>query len=407
MKSIILIPALLLSFMQLGCKNGTATTDMGKIPDLESSGPETASRNTNFAPAFDGQTRVKGIKTSTAFEVDILAQDLGRPWAVVNLPDNRLLISEKSGHLLIVSTDGKSKKKVTGMPQVDANAQGGLLDVALDPSFATNRILYFSYSEPYGGVNHTAIAKARLSTDESRVEDVQVIFRATPSYAGRLHYGSRLAFDKQGALYATIGERSDKPMRVLAQDQSTYLGKVLKLTQDGKAYPGNPQISGWKPEIYSTGHRNPQGLAIHPADGSIWESEMGPRGGDEINRIQPGMNYGWPTITYGEEYSGLTIGDGISQKEGLEQPVYFWDPSVSPSGMDFYTGSIAEWKNNLMVGCLSGEKIIRLKIENNKVVGEEWLLENYGERFRDVLSSRDGHLYAVTDSGKLFRIRAK
>lgn len=407
MKSIILIPAVLITFLQLGCKNGTPTTDTQEIPDLGSHNPETSSRNTDFAPAFAGQTRITGIKTTTPIQVDILAQDLGRPWALVNLPDNRFLISEKSGYLLIVSADGKIKKKVVGMPAVDANAQGGLLDIALDPSFATNRTIYFSYSEPYEGVNHTAIAKAKLSLDETKVENVQVIFRATPSYAGRLHYGSRLAFDKAGALFATIGERSDKPMRVLAQDQSTYLGKVLKLTREGKAFPDNPQISGWKPEIYSTGHRNPQGLAIHPEDGTIWESEMGPRGGDEINRIQPGLNYGWPTITYGEEYSGLTIGEGISQKEGLQQPVYFWDPSVSPSGMDFYKGSIAEWKNNLMVGCLSGEKIIRLKIENNKVVGEEWLLENYGERFRDVLSGNDGHFYAVTDSGKLFRVRAK
>lgn len=309
--------------------------------------------------------------------------------------------------MYIISADGKTVNKVTGFPKVDDTAQGGLLDVALDPTFSTSRMIFWSYSEPYEGGNHTAVAKGTLSADEKTIENVQVIFRALPTYAGRLHYGSRLAFDKDGHLFVSTGERSDKQTRPLAQDNSTYLGKILKITKDGKPAPGNPNISGWKPEIYSTGHRNPQGMVIHPTTGELWEAEMGPRGGDEINLIKPGKDYGWPTITYGEEYSGMTIGEGIGQKSGLEQPVYFWDPSISMSGIDFYTGNISEWNNNLMIGCLSGQKIIRLVIENNKVTGEEWLLENYGERFRDVLSAKDGNLYAVTDSGKLYKVAKK
>ena len=306
-----------------------------------------------------------------------------------------------------MSSDGKTSKKVTGFPAVDSKGQGGLLDIALDPDFYSNRMIFWSFSEPYSGGNHTAVAKGKLSADETKIENPTVIFRATPTYDGDKHYGSRLVFDKDGNLFVSTGERSDKETRPLAQDQNSYLGKILKITKDGKPAPGNPQLSGWKPEIYSTGHRNPQGTAINPVTGELWEAEMGPKGGDEVNIIKPGKNYGWPTIAYGEEYSGFKIGEGIGQKAGLEQPVYFWDPSISMSGIDFYKGNIEEWKNNLMIGCLSGEKIIRLVIENNKVTGEEWLLTDKKERFRDVLSASDGNLYGITDSGKLYKISKK
>ena len=239
------------------------------------------------------------------------------------------------------------------------------------------------------------------------IENPTVIFRATPTYDGDKHYGSRLVFDKDGHLFVSTGERSDKKTRPLAQDQSTYLGKILKITKDGKPASGNPEIKGWKSEIFATGLRNPQGIAIHPTTGELWEAEMGPKGGDEINIIKSGKNYGWPTITYGEEYSGMTIGEGIGQKEGLEQPDYYWNPEISMSGIDFYTGNINEWKNNLMIGCLSGQKIVRLVIENNKVIGEEWLLTDKNDRIRDVLNGNDGNLYAVSDSGKLYKISKK
>ncbi len=389
------------------CKNGTqGQNKTGEIVNNNAENPETSSRNTNIAPAFDGQTRIKGVQTKTPYKVEVIAENLGRPWSVNNLPDGRFIITEKSGFAYILSLDGKNSKKVSGFPTVDSRGQGGLLDIVLDPNFSTNRMVFWSFSEPYQNGNHTAVAKGKLSADETKIENPVVIFRATPTYDGRLHYGSRLVFDSDGNLFVSTGERSDKETRPLAQDQNSYLGKILKITKDGKPAPENPKIKGWKPEIYSTGHRNPQGLAMDEK-GQLWEAEMGPKGGDELNLIQAGKNYGWPTITYGEEYSSFKIGDGIGQKTGLEQPVYFWDPSISMSGIDFYKGNIAEWKNNLFLGCLSGEKIIRLVIENNKVIGEEWLLADKKERFRDVLSAIDGNLYGITDSGKLYKISKK
>lgn len=409
MQNIFISSLLLLAISLNSCKNGQVPSEQneGTVPNITGQNPETANPNTEIKPAFKGQTRIAGVSTSQPYNVDILNDKLGSPWAIIELPDSRLLITEKSGFMQIVSNDGKTISKIQGLPKVDTQSQGGLLDVAIDPSFATNRMIYWTFSEPYSQGNHTAVAKGKLSADEKTIENPTVIFRATPTYNGKLHYGSRIVFDKSGNMFISTGERSDLQTRPLAQDQSTYLGKVLYITKEGKPAVTQSSPAGWNPEIYSTGHRNPQGLAIHPVTGDLWESEMGPRGGDEINLIKSGKNYGWPTITYGEEYSGNTIGEGIGQKDGLEQPVYYWDPSVSTSGIDFYTGDIDEWKNNLMVGCLSGEKIIRLVIENNKVVGEEWLLTSYGERFRDVLSASDGNLYAVTDSGKLFRVSIK
>lgn len=400
------IAASILSVLFLySCKNGSQAQSQENIN--AGLNPETASRNTDIPAAFTGQTRVQGIKTQTAYNVQTISTALGKPWGIINLPDGRFLITEKSGFANIVSADGTTVKKVVGFPAVDPKGQGGLLDIALDPNFAANRMIYWSFTEPVSGGNHTSVAKGKLSADETKIENASVIFRSAPTYDGDKHYGSRLVFDVDGNLFVCTGERSDLATRPLAQDQTKHLGKVLKINKDGAPATGNPVINGWQPEIVTTGHRNPQGIAIHPATGDLWEAEMGPKGGDEINLIQPGKNYGWPTITYGEEYSGATIGEGIGQKAGLEQPVYFWDPSVSPSGIDFYTGNIDEWKNNLMVACLSGKKIIRLKIENNKVTGEEWLLMDQNERIRDVLSGIDGNLYAITDSGKLLKVSKK
>ncbi len=362
--------------------------------------------NAAYKPAFSGQTRIEAIKTATPYKVDRIAEDLGRPWAVVPMPDGRLLISEMSGFITLHSADGVLLKKITGLPKVVNTSQGGLLDVAVDPDFDQNKIVYWSYSEKQGIGNLTAVAKGKLSADESTIENPVVIFRAAPELDSELHFGSRLVFDKDGYLFVSTGERSILDGRKQAQFLNSGLGKIFKITRDGKPAPDNPFLNqpDAMPEIYSYGHRNPQGLDINPTTGDLWEAEFGPRGGDEINLIKPGKNYGWPTITYGIEYAGEKVGEGIQQKDGLEQPVYYWDPVVSPSGMVFYNSdSIPEWKNNLFIACLSSTHIARLVIENNKVVGEERLLSDKNERFRDVALS-NGKLYAITDGGNLYVI---
>ncbi|MGZ5263714.1 MAG: PQQ-dependent sugar dehydrogenase [Kaistella sp.] len=393
----------------VSCSGNSKTTVAAQQQEVNGvlPNPETSSKNSpEYQPSFAGQTRIKGVKTETPYNVEVINSDLNRPWGIINLPDGRFLITSKSGYMNIVSADGKMVSKIEGLPEVDDKGQGGLLDVALDPDYQSNRTIYWTFSEPVNGGNHTAVAKGKLSADEKRIENSTVIFRATPTYDGDKHYGSRLVFDQDGHLFVSTGERSDKEMRPYAQKQDSYLGKILKITKDGKPAAGNPNTAGWKPEIYATGLRNPQGLAIDHK-GQLWDAEMGPRGGDEINLIQPGKNYGWGDVTYGIEYSGKKINEGTTQKSGTEQPVYYWDPSISMSGIAFYNGNIEEWKNNMMIGCLSGQKIIRLVIENNKVVGEEWLLTDKNDRIRDVLNGQDGNLYAVSDSGKLYKISKK
>ena len=401
---------LLALLLVLSCTGNSKTANQQNETNSENGSlpnPETSDKNSpEYQPAFAGQTRIQGIKTTTPYQVEVINSDLQKPWGIINLPDGRFLITSKTGYFNIVSADGKTISKVEGLPKVDAKGQGGLLDVALDPDFANNRMIFWTFSEPVSGGNHTAVAKGKLSADEKTIENPTVIFRATPTYDGDKHYGSRLEFDKDGYLFVSTGERSDLETRPYAQKQDSYLGKILKITKDGKPAPGNPNLAGWKPEIYSTGHRNPQGMAIDEK-GQIWDAEMGPRGGDEINLIQPGKNYGWGDVTYGIEYSGKKINNATTQKTGTEQPVYYWDPSISMSGITFYTGNISEWKNNLFLGCLSGEKIIRLVIKDNKVMGEEWLLEDKEDRIRDVLNGNDGNLYAVSDSGKLYKISKK
>jgi len=281
--------------------------------------------------------------------------------------------------------------------------------VAPDPDFASNKTLYWSFSEKNGTGNLMAVAKGQLNEASSRIDNPVVIFRATPALNSNLHFGSRLVFDKEGNLFVSTGERSILEGRAQAQLLQSGLGKIFKLTKDGKPAPGNPFInqSGAMPEIYAYGNRNVQSLDIHPVTGELWEAEFGPRGGDELNIIKAGKNYGWPVITYGIEYSGEAVGSGIQQKAGLEQPVYYWDPVLSPGGMSFYKGNaIPEWENNLFIGGLSSAHIARLVIVNNKVVGEERLLADKQERFRDV-AYYNGMLYAVTDSGNMYRISKK
>jgi glucose/arabinose dehydrogenase len=326
------------------------------------------------------------------------------------MPDGRFLITEREGTMRIATTDGKVSEPITGIPAVNPSGQGGLLGIRVDPAFEKNRMVYWVFSEATASGNLTAVAKGKLSADEKKIEGATVIYRATPGYKGNLHYGGRILFDKQGNLIISTGERSDKVTRPQAQSINSGLGKVIRITTDGKPAAGNPFIgkADARPELYSYGHRNVQGLALNPVTDDLWEAEFGPRGGDEINRIEAGKNYGWPTITYGIEYSGEKVGEGIQQKAGLEQPVYYWDPSVSPSGMTFYTGnSVPEWKNNLFVGTLSGLHIARLVIENNRVVGEERLLSDETQRFRDITQGKDGALYAITDQGRLYRIAGK
>lgn len=378
--------------------------------DTTRSPVEKLAPNSKYPSAFKGQTRIAGTKTKTALDVKILAQGLKRPWGVTILPDGRLLITEKIGVMKIITTAGAVSEPITGLPEVNAGGQGGLLGLTIDPDFTKNRIVYWTFSEKSAEGNLTAVAKGKLSADEKRIENATVIYRATPAHPSMGHYGGRILVDKTGNLMVTTGERSVLETRPQAQWLNSGLGKVLRITKEGKPAAGNPFLNrpDARPEIYSYGHRNVQNLAFHPVTGDIWTAEFGPRGGDELNLIKPGKNYGWPVITYGIEYSGEKVGDGIQQKEGMEQPVYYWDPVISPSGMSFYSSNvISEWKNNLFIGSLSGKHILRLVINNNKVVAEERLLAGENQRFRAVIQGKDGALYALTDEGRLYRVGKK
>ena len=399
MKNILAAALIASSFFNYSCNNN------------DTKGDETNKANTDYKPAFEGQTRIASVKTETPFESKVITNQLKSPWGIAVLPDNRLLITEKEGTFRIVNIDGSVSEAITGAPKVDIDGQGGLLGVTLDPNFQDNRIIYWTFAEPVEGGNHTSVAKGKLAEDEKTIIDSQVILRTNPVYQGKLHYGGRIKFDKTGHLIVSVGERSDLPTRALAQDLKSTIGKILRITTDGKPaadnpYIGNPDVS---PEIYTYGHRNPQGLAFHPETGDLWATEFGPRGGDELNLITAGKNYGWPTITYGIEYSGEAIGNPpIQAKEGMEQPVYYWDPVLSPSGITFYSGKgVEEWKNNLFIAGLSSTNIARIVIKDNKVVGEERLLTKEAERFRDVVEGNNGELFAITDAGKLYSITKK
>ena len=370
-------------------------------------------------PASAEITNAPKAVTKTALKVETLASGLSHPWGMQFLGPRRLLVTERSGSMRLVTvpdapsgTPGSARLSapISGVPKVSAQGQGGLLDVALAPDFDRSRLVYFSYAELRDGRNNgTTLARARLleTEDAGRLENVEVIFRQEPSYASQAHFGSRIVFAGDGSLFLTMGDRFTA--RDEAQNPANHLGKLVRLAADGKPYAGNPKLPGWRAEIWSIGHRNVQGAALNPATGKVWTIEHGARGGDEINVPEAGRNYGWPIITYGRDYSGAKIGIG-TEKAGLEQPIYYWDPSIAPSGAAFYTGDlIPEWKGNLFVGALAGRALHRLVLDGERVVGEETLLADQGKRIRDVRQGPDGALYLLTDEndGAVLRLGPK
>jgi glucose/arabinose dehydrogenase len=384
-------------------------------------GPETGlnvrpPNNPAQKPAFAGQTRAPEQKLGVAFDVIPLSEGLGNPWGLAFLPDGRMLLTERAGRLRVVTTDGKLSEPVAGLPAVDARGQGGLLDVALDPAFQKNQLIYWSYAEPGDNGNNTAVARGRFVDGAApKVENVQVIFHQEPRLVSTLHFGGRLVFGRDGTLFITLGERSILEGRVQSQKLDSLLGKIVRINGDGSIPKDNPFVgkAGVRPEIWSYGHRNVQGATLHPATGELWEVEHGARGGDELNIARKGRDYGWPTITYGIEYAGGPIGEGIQQKGAMEQPRYYWDPVIAPSGLLFYTGNLfPAWRDSLFVGGLGSLNLVRLSLKGEQVVGEERLLQDLQpqrERIRDVRQGPDGAIYLLTDSakGRLLKLMPK
>ena len=336
-----------------------------------------------------------------------VARGLANPWSVAFLPDGRYLVTERAGRLRIVERDGRVGEPVAGLPPVDAGGQCGLLDVALDPTFADNGLVYWSYAEAGEGGNSTAVARGKLQ--DNRLVDVQKLFTQLPKVASRQHCGSRLVFARDGRLFVTLGDRFSR--KEDAQKLDNHLGKIVRIEADGKVPADNPFAGtpGAQPQIWSLGHRNVQGAALHPATGELWASEHGPQGGDELNRVLPGRNYGWPLLTYGRNYgTGTRIGEE-GPKAGFEQPLKTWVPvSVAPSGMAFLTSDrYPGWKGSLFLGTLRGEALLRLELDGTRVAGEERLLNALNARIRDVRQGPDGYLYVLTDSadGQLMRLQ--
>ena len=334
-----------------------------------------------------------------------VAKGLSHPWGLAFLPDGRMLVTERPGRMRIVAMDGRVSPPLAGVPEVYARGQGGLLDVALHPDFARNRLVYFSYAEPGPGGAGTAAAMARLSDDGARLENLKVVFRQQPKSEGGNHFGSRLVFARDGRLFITIGERYQME---LAQDISVNRGQVIRIEADGRIPADNPFVNrnGARPEIWSYGHRNPQGAALHPQTGKLWTVEHGPAGGDEVNIPLPGRNYGWPVIGYGNHYNGRPIGVG-THKEGMEQAVYYWNPAIAPSGMDFYTGDkFPGWRGNMLIAVLKEQMLVRLELSGEKVVREERMLRGIGDRLRHVRMGPDGYVYLLTDEsdGRILRL---
>lgn len=365
-------------------------------------------QNTDFSPAFPGQTRAPEALSGVTIAKQPLNARLEHPWALVFLPDGRMLVTERPGRMRIVTREGQLSAPIQGLPRVDARGQGGLLDVVLGPSFATDRMIYWSYSEPRGsGQNATAVARGRLSDDGARVENVQRIFQQQPAWRSTAHFGSRLVFDRDGHLYITLGERSNPESRVHAQDLTTTIGKVIRINADGSIPADNPFVgrANARTEIWSYGHRNVQGADLNPDTGALWTIEHGPRGGDELNIPQAGRNYGWPIISYGEDYSGRPMGEGITARDGMEQPVYYWDPVIAPGDMDFYRGSLFPWHGDILIGGLGTEQLVRLDIEGERVTAEERFDLDIG-RIRDIAEDETGALWVVTDedNGRIVRL---
>jgi glucose/arabinose dehydrogenase len=339
--------------------------------------------------------------------VETIARGLERPWGLAFLPDGKMLVTERAGRLRVVARDGKLSPPATGVPAVRANGQGGLHDVVPDRDFATNRTIYFCYAEPASGGGRTAMARARFADGEApKLDDVKVIFRQEGPLSSGNHYGCRIVQGRDGNLWLTMGDHFTS--RDEAQNLANHIGKIVRVTPDGAVPRDNPFVgrSDARPEIWSYGHRNSQGAALHPQSGKLWEHEHGPRGGDEINIPLAGKNYGWPVIGYGIDYSGAKIHEATA-KAGMEQPVKYWVPSIAPSGMAFYTGdAFRQWKGNLFVGALAGQLLVRLELDGEKVGKEERLLTNLGARIRDVRQGPDGAIWLATDGsdGRILRV---
>ncbi|HEY0834690.1 MAG TPA: PQQ-dependent sugar dehydrogenase [Azospirillum sp.] len=368
----------------------------------------TGDRRSEAGAGDGGEGRVFQTEKATV-RVTTVASGLDRPWGLAFLPEGRMLVTERKGNLRLVSADGAKSEPLGGVPKVDARGQGGLLDVALDPDFARNRLVYLSYAEPGEGGNSTAVARGALSQDGRSLTGTRVIFSQKPKLDSTMHFGSRLVFDGRGHLYITLGERSRDAFRTQAQDLGSHLGKVIRIRTDGTVPPDNPFVGrpGARPEIWSYGHRNSQGAALHPQTGALWMSEHGPRGGDEINVPQAGRNYGWPVVSHGVNYDGTPVGTGKQSAPGMEDPLYQWTPVIGASGMAFYTAdAVPGWQGSLFNGGLVSRSVVRLELDGNRVRHEERLFGELGRRIRDVRQGPDGALYLLTDESDGAILRA-
>jgi glucose/arabinose dehydrogenase len=386
-------------------------------------------------PAFPSQTRGPYQPTNVAFEVKTVVQGLDHPWGLAFLPDGRMLVTEKNGRMRLVTPDGKLSPPIGGIPAVDARQGGGLLDVEVDPDYARNHLIYWAYSEPRGNGAGLTVARARLAIrpgpdprleavsekgaalvgDKGQsitVEGIKYVFRSMPTEDSYRSFGSRIAFGAGQTMFITSGDLDFDPYRPLVQALDTDIGKVIRINRDGSIPKDNPfvGVKGARPEIWAVGFRNSLGGAVDPKTGDLWEDENGPRGGDELNHVRRGLNYGWPVIGYGEEYSGEKVGEGLTQKAGMEQPVYYWDPVIAPSGLMFYSGELfPAWKGSVFIGSLRQQRLVRLSLDGDKVVGEEHLLTDRGQRIRDVKQGPDGAIYLLTDEdrGKVLKLTPK
>lgn len=382
----------------------TAAAEAPEAREPEEDRPPNAS---DQEPAFENQTRAPKPAETENWTVETVAEGLEHPWALEFLPDGSMLVTERPGRLRHVTADGEISDPIAGVPEVDNRNQGGLLDIALAPDFESSRVVYLSFSEPHEDeTNNTAVARARLNDAGDALEDVEVIFSQYPAVESTGHFGSRIVFQDDNTIWVTMGDRQGHPVRQNAQDPTNLIGTVARIHTDGSIPDDNPFVDHEDnaPEIWSWGHRNIQ-AAARDEDGHLWTIEHGPRGGDELNRPEPGKNYGWPTIAYGIEYSGDPVYEGLTEHEGMEQPVYYWDPVIAPSGMTFYQGDLFPgWQGDIFVGGLASERVSRLVLEDGRVAAEEWLPIDH--RVRDVREGPEGALYLVTDEsdGQVLRI---